>query len=361
MNELSVDESVDFRATPELVELARTVRRFLDKHAPVAAPAEPPSYDAKVWHLACDQLELAALALPERFGGAGFGVTEQAVVASEMGRALLASPYFASVVLAANALLASGDDDVCDEVLPGVARGTTTAAVAWQQCDTTSVDGEIRLTGKLDAVLDGATADLVVVPADGSLYLVDTRSADVGRTALSGLDWTRPQAALELNGVPARRFGEPGAAIEVLRDVRRLATVVLAAEQTGAGERVLEMTVEYSLDRVQFGRPIGSFQAIKHKCAELLVRLRCARAAVDYAAKVADVRPEALELASALAGSSATSAFLATCLDSIQIHGGVGFTWEHQAHLYLRRALSSERLLGDPARHAETLGRLLGV
>lgn len=128
-----------------------------------------------------------------------------------------------------------------------------------------------------------------------------------------------------------------------------------------AGERVLEMTVEYSLDRVQFGRPIGSFQAIKHKCAELLVRLRCARAAVDYAAKVADVRPDALELAAALAGSSATNAFLTTCLDSIQIHGGVGFTWEHRAHLYLRRALSSERLLGDPARHAETLGRLLGV
>ncbi|GHF35528.1 alkylation response protein AidB-like acyl-CoA dehydrogenase [Amycolatopsis bartoniae] len=361
MNELSVEESVDFRTTPELAELAQIVRGFLDKHAPVTVPGEPTPYDAKVWRLACDQLELAALALPERYGGAGFGVTEQAVAASEMGRALLASPYFASVVLAANTLLVSGDDEVCAEVLPGLARGTTTAAVAWQPCDKTIVDGEVRLSGSMDAVLDGATADFVVVPADSSLYLVDTRSADVGRTALSGLDWTRPHAALELDGVPARPFGTPGAATGVLRDVRRLATVVLAAEQAGAGERVLEMTVEYSLDRVQFGRPIGSFQAIKHKCAELLVRLRCARAAVDYAAKVADVRPDALELAAALAGSSATNAFLTTCLDSIQIHGGVGFTWEHRAHLYLRRALSSERLLGDPARHAETLGRLLGV
>ncbi|MBG6090827.1 acyl-CoA dehydrogenase family protein [Actinomadura viridis] len=359
----------------ELQELRKELRRFFADKSPSAEVRRlmetAEGYDPAVWAQMAGQLGLQGLAVPEELGGAGFGMREVAVVMEEMGRALVCSPYLSSSVLAATALLASGDAGRA--WLPGIADGTTRATLAWSEGDgwdpgavaTTAREygGGWVLDGTKSYVLDGHTAGVVLVTAragDGpALFAVDGDAPGFTRTPLPTLDQTRRLARLDLDGVPARLvLPEAGAALERALDT---AAVALAAEQLGGARRMLEMTVEYAKVRRQFGRPIGGFQAIKHRCADMFVLVESACSAVAHAAAVADERPEELPAAAALAKAYCSDAYFEVAGEAIQIHGGIGFTWEHDAHLYFKRARSSQELFGPPARHRRRLADLVGI
>jgi alkylation response protein AidB-like acyl-CoA dehydrogenase len=301
---------------------------------------------------------------------------ELIVVLEEMGRALLCAPYFSTVGLAANTLLASGDDSAKKEYLPGIASGDTIATVAftedsgrWDEVGITlqatkSGDGW-KLDGHKMFVIDGHTAQLILVAArtgsDVSLFAVDGSAAGLTRTPLSTMDQTRKQARLEFSGVPARLVGAEGQGWPVLVKALDLAAVALAAEQVGGAQKVLEMSVEYAKVRVQFGRPIGSFQAIKHKCADMLLEVESAKSAAYYAGWAAAEDNDELPVVASLAKAYCSDAYFHAAAENIQIHGGIGFTWEHPAHLYFKRAKSSELMLGDPTYHREQLAQRIGI
>lgn len=363
-------------------ELRSALRRFFAEKSPSAEVrrlmAAPTGYDPAVWSQMAGQLGLQGLAIPEEYGGSGFRFRELVIVLEEMGRALLCAPYLASAVLAANALLLSGDEAAKADLLPGIADGTAIATLAFTEqngrWDEAGIELAARpgrtsdkawlLDGVKSYVLDGQAADVVLVVArtEGpalSLFAVDATAPGLVRTPLPTLDQTRRLSRLEFAGVSARLVGQEGAAGEVLTATLDRAAVALAAEQLGGAQRVLEMSVEYAKVRTQFGRPIGSFQAIKHKCADLLVEVESSRSAVMHAAAVADTEPERLPAAAALAQAYCSDAFFHAAAETIQIHGGIGFTWEHDAHLYFKRAKSSQAFLGDSAHHRGKLAALL--
>jgi alkylation response protein AidB-like acyl-CoA dehydrogenase len=364
--------------TAEQDELRKSVRRFLEQKSPSAEVRRlmetDEGYDPAVWQQMAEQLGLQGMAVPEEYGGSGFGFVELVVVLEEMGRALLCAPYFSSVVLAVTALLESGDDAAQKDLLPGIADGSTIATLAWVETPTRwdaqtvttratrTADG-YTLDGTKTLVVDGHVASLllVVAQADGgpSLFAVDTGAPGLTRRRLESLDMTRKLALVELSGTPARLVAAEADAAGIVERTMRLAAVALAAEQVGAAQKCLEMSVDYAKLRVQFGRPIGSFQAIKHKCADMLLEVESARSAAYYAAwAAADASPE-LAVVAPLAKAYCSEAFATTAAETIQIHGGIGFTWEHDAHLYYRRAKSSEQFLGSPAEHRDELARRL--
>jgi alkylation response protein AidB-like acyl-CoA dehydrogenase len=294
----------------------------------------------------------------------------------ELGRALYCGPFLSSAVLAANALLCSGDDIAARKYLPDICAGSLLATVAdlsllagAARPRPTATPGKtgVRIDGRVDYVLDGHIADLFMVTAlhDGEpgLYLVEAGSADVVASTLPTMDLTRKMAAVEFRGAEAKRLGAPGDAPRVLDRVRDIAAIALAAEQAGGAQRMLELAVEYAKMRVQFGRTIGSFQAVKHRCAEMAVDADAARSAAYHAAWTAAREPDDDELAVAasIAHSYCSKAFNRVAASCIQVHGGIGFTWEHPAHLYYRRAKSAELLFGTPAAHRRRLAALLGV
>ncbi len=367
-----------FTFTDEQTDLAAILRRFLQDKSPSAEVRRlmqtEAGYDPPTWAQLAGQLGLPGLVIPEKYGGSGAGPVELAVACEEMGRALLCAPFFATAVLAAGALLAAGDESAADEYLPPIAAGTTIATLAGCEDDgawTTerlatrarrSGDG-YRLDGRKSFVLDGHVADLllVVAQADGgpSLFAVDAGASGLARRRLDTLDQTRKQAVLDLDAVPARLVGAEGGAAAVLDQTLRLAVIALAAEQVGGAQRCLDMSVEYAKIRMQFGRPIGSFQAIKHMCADLLLEVESARSAAYYAAWAAQDGSDELPLVASLAKACCSEAYFRAAADNIQIHGGIGFTWEHDAHLYYRRAKSAEVMLGTPAEHREIAARYL--
>jgi alkylation response protein AidB-like acyl-CoA dehydrogenase len=325
-------------------------------------------YDPQTWVQLATQLGLQGLVIPEKYGGSGAGPVELAVVCEQMGRALLCAPYFATAVLAVHALLASGDEAAAEEFLPAIADGATIATLAVPEADGAWAtdrlqtrarrDGDgYRLDGRKSFVLDGHVADLLLVAAqaDGgpSLFAVRGGADGLTRRPLETLDMTRKQAALELDGVPGRLIGAEGSAADVVERTLRQAAVALAAEQVGGAQRCLDMSVEYAKIRMQFGRAIGSFQAIKHMCADLLLEVESARSAAYYAAWAAQEQSDELPLVSSLAKAFCSEAYFRAAADNIQIHGGIGFTWEHDAHLYYRRAKSTELMLGTPEEHRE--------
>jgi alkylation response protein AidB-like acyl-CoA dehydrogenase len=315
------------------------------------------------------------LHLPEAVGGEGFGFAELAVVVEELGRALAPAPFLASAVLATDALLAVDDDAAMAELLPGLATGERvgTLAVAegggtWDRAGgaTTAAerDGGWELTGTKRPVLAGALADLVLVyaaTADGpGWFAVDGAASGLTRTPLTGLDPTRRMARLDFAATPARRLvaADAAAALDLVAD---LAAVALAAEQVGGMQRAMELTVEYAKVRVQFGRPIGSYQAVKHGCADMYSAWEHAVSVLRYAAWAADHDPAELPVAAALAQTYVGPAYFTTATGMVQYHGGIGYTWEHDAHLYYKRAKSSQLLLGPPAAHRARLADRLGV
>ena len=367
----------------EQEELRASVRRFLADRAPLSRVRElmdDGETDWAVWEQAGAQLGLQGLAIPEAYGGAGFGFAEQAIVLEEFGAALYGGPYLASAVLAATALLASPDEGARRGLLPDIASGQTVATLAFTEDDGSWDPAAIRLSAVKDGpgaseawrldghksfVLDGATAGLILVVAATdaglSLFAAEGDAAGLARAVLPTLDQTRQLARLEFAGVTGRLIGSPGDGAAVLDRALDVAAIALAAEQLGGAQRALDMAVEYAKIRRQFDRPIGSFQAIKHRCADLLLEVESLRSAVGYAAAaVAEDSPEVPALAS-LVKSYASETYFHVAAENIQIHGGIGFTWEHDAHLYFKRAKASELFLGDGAYHRERLASRIGL
>jgi alkylation response protein AidB-like acyl-CoA dehydrogenase len=372
--------AMNFAFSEEQEELRRITRQFLESKSPEAEVRRlmdtDEGYDAAVWSQMANELGLQSLIIPEEFGGQGFTFVELTVVLEEMGRALLCAPYFSSAVLATSVLLHAGDDAAKKELLPGIASGDTIATVAftepngkWDESGveaTASKSGDgYTITGTKMFVLDGNAANLLLVAAKTdagvSIFSVDPTAAGVTRTNLATMDQTRKQSKIELEGAPATLIGTDGAGWATLERVLDLAAVALAAEQVGGAQKVLETAVQYAKDRVQFGRPIGSFQAIKHKCADMLLEVESAKSAAYYAAWCAAELNDELPSVASLAKAYCSEAYFHAAAENIQIHGGIGFTWEHPAHLYFKRAKSSELLFGDPTYHRELLAQRIGI
>ncbi|MFE3198747.1 acyl-CoA dehydrogenase family protein [Embleya sp. NPDC059237] len=395
---------VDVEFSDEQQEIRKALRDVFDRHsdspAVRAVMATETGYDAEVWRRVCEQTGLAGLAIPEQYGGVGFGFTELVVALEEMGRALFPSPFLASSVLTAYALVHAGDEAARAEYLPGLAAGETLGALALAEPGRRDVravemaaradgDGDgWRLDGVKTHVIDGLIADLIVVGArveggsaatpykggggrrvggDLALFAVERDAAGLTRTALPTLDQTRKQARLTFADTPARLLGAVGADAALER-VLALAEIAVAAEAVGGAGRCLEATVEYTKGRVQFGRPIGSFQAIKHRCADLYVEVETARSALYYAAWAATEAeaaglgsPGELAVMAPLAMTTATAAYRHVAEEMIQLHGGVGFTWEYDCHLYLKRAITSAHLLGERGVQRERIAALAGI
>ncbi|MFF3332802.1 acyl-CoA dehydrogenase family protein [Streptomyces sp. NPDC002888] len=365
----------------ELRELRASVRDFLEAKSSEEAVRKlmesEPRYDPAVYAQLTEQLRLPGLALPEEYGGDGFGPVEVGVVLEEMGRALLCAPFFATVVLAAQALLASGDKEACARHLPGIATGRTTATLAVAE-DSGSWDpvlisaravpdggGGWKLSGRKSFVIDGTTADLLLVVArtvaGPSLFAVDRAAVGLAADPMKTLDATRAMARLTFDAVPATLVGTDGAGGRIMAKVLDIASVGLAAEQAGGARRCLEASAEYARVRHQFGRPIGSFQAVKHKCADMLVQVELAEASAREAARLAAEDAPDFPVAAAVAHACCSRAYMVAAMENIQVHGGIGFTWEHPAHLYFRRAKSSQLLFGGPAVYHERLLDRLGI
>ena len=374
-----------FSFSDEQEEFRRVVRRFLQDVSPpgeVRRLSETEAgFEPAVWRRLCEELALPGLHLPEELGGQGFGAVELGIALEETGRALLCAPFFSSAVLAGTAILEAASEPQKKELLPALATGATRAtlalsepACAWDPVGValtaTPAAGGYRLDGAKTLVPDGHTAEVIVVVArlpgtsgsDGlTLLTVPGASAGLTRRALATLDGSRKLARLDFSGVAAEPLGEPGRAGGAVARTLELACVALASEMMGGAQKVFEDTLAYVKTRVQFGRAIGSFQAIKHRCAELVLQLELAKSAAYYAAAAAAANdPQLPELAS-LAKATCSDAYRDAVLAAIQLHGGVGFTWENDTHLYFRRARSSEAFLGDPAFHRERFLRCAGL
>jgi alkylation response protein AidB-like acyl-CoA dehydrogenase len=327
--------------TDEQRGLRDSVRSVLDKRSDSAAVRRaieaPKGFDESLWQVLCEQIGVAALAIPEHFGGVDAGRREVHLVMEELGRALTPSPMLGSAVLAAELLLALGDNAACERLLPRIAAGTV-AAVA-------QVDGN----GAARYVLDGDLAEILVVVDESTAYEVDPGA--VTRTHTPTMDLTRRLASVTIGDADRTAIvGDAAAALAVARDY---AVVALSAEQVGAAARILEMTVEYTKVRHQFGRPIGSFQALKHRMADLHVLLEAARSA-SYAAAEGSVHPS-------VAKAFCSEAFQTIAGEAIQLHGGIAITWEHDAHLYFKRAHGSAQLFGAPREHVARLAAAAGL
>ncbi|MCF7549416.1 acyl-CoA dehydrogenase family protein [Pseudonocardia sp. WMMC193] len=357
----------EFGWTDEHRALRATVRDLLAARAPVARARELAEagerHDPALWTALAADVGLQGLALPERYGGSGGTLVDLAIVVEEMGRVLFGGPFLSTVALAAPVVLASGDERACAAFLPRVADGTLTAALAveaWAEDEiTVTADAAGALTGTVPVVLDGADADLLVVAACGpdgvAPYLVE---AGAVRTPLSTMDLTRRAARVTFDATPGTLLGDPGRGWAVLQAARSVSSALVAAEQVGGMAAATELTAEYARTRRQFGRLIGSFQGVKHRLADMTVRSELARSAAYWAAWQR-VGSDALAHGAAVARSYCGDAFLQTGLDTIQLHGGIGFTWEHDAHLYLRRARADRGLLGTPAQARSELAARL--
>jgi alkylation response protein AidB-like acyl-CoA dehydrogenase len=366
-------------------DLRAAVRGLFDDRSPwpsvLARTETDEPNDAALWRSLATDLGCAGLIIPESHGGAGATYREAAVVAEETGRAVAPVPYLGSAVVATAALLGIGD-----ELLKGLAEGRATAALAVQFAqmppapaaglatavrvgapqpgDATDPPGQARLTGTVAGVADVLLADVLLVPADGvpfGLYAVEAGAPGVTKTAVVSLDATRPLCDLTFESVAARPVATGTAASQAVASAVAAGAAVLASEQLGTAQRCLDMTVAYVKERRQFARPVGSFQALKHRLADVWVQLTQARAAARYAAAcLADGDPDtpvAIALAKAACGDAAVHA----AQECVQLHGGIGFTWEHPAHLLLKRAKSGAMAFGTPDRHRAALAGLVNL
>lgn len=343
-----------FSFSEEQAMIAETVRSFFADQATSertrAAMESAHGHDAELWRAASQEMGLVGLALPEAHGGSGLGQVESAIVAEAAGYRVAALPLLASA-LAAQALLAGGTDEQRERWLPRLASGEAIGSFAQGG----RIDGG-RLHGRIDHVPHGAVADLFVIAADGGVALLSRGAAVV--TPCTTMDQTRPYARIEAGGVEAELLGDGPAAIEA---ATRAGWVAIAADALGGAQACLDRTVDYAKERVQFGRTIGSFQAIKHRLADMMVEIEQARSAVYWAACAADEdAPDAL-MAAHCAKALAADTYRFCAGNMIQLHGGIGFTWEHDAHLYFKRAQSDATLLGTPDWHRERIAMLVGL
>ncbi|WP_110970556.1 acyl-CoA dehydrogenase family protein [Pseudomonas huaxiensis] len=383
---------MEFAFTEEQLMIRDSAERFLaqasDSSAVRAAMCNCAGYDQALWQRIGKELYWAALMVPEEHGGMGLGFVELALLQEQCGRFLLGSPLFTTACLATPALLLADNPSLQSTWLKTIAAGATRATLAWGSgMDAEAVQvtaetdaGDYLLNGTYAQVVDGAEADLLIIAArvpgsQGehgiSLFALPADTDGIVRSALPTLDQTRRLARLELHGVraaDAQLLCSAGAGWPLLRDVLAIAAIALAAEQTGGAQQVLDLTLTYVAERKQFNRPIASFQAIKHRCADMMLQVECARSAFWYAACVAGQRlavdgdtalASELFAAAATAKIHASETFFHCAAESIQLHGGVGFTWEYDPHLYFKRARAGEQWLGTPAWHAERLAAQL--
>jgi alkylation response protein AidB-like acyl-CoA dehydrogenase len=376
---------IQFAFTDEQEQFRSAVRRFLKDRSPTTEVrrlmATAAGYDPAVWRQLSEDLALPGIHIPEQYGGAGFGIVELSIVTEELGRALLCAPYFSTAVLAANAILNSGTEAQKSALLPDIAKGARLATLAVTEPDGNWDPGSIKLVATLEAdgyrldgaksyVVDGHVADLLIVAArlpktggrDGlALFTLGATSGGVERRPLESMDSTRKIARIDFRGAHANLLGSlDDGANAILRTLDQ-AAITLANEMVGGAQMLLESAVDYAKLRVQFGRTIGSFQAIKHKLADMLLDVELAKSSAYYAAQAAAVNdPEWPALAS-LAKASASETYLHTAIECIQIHGGIGFTWDNDTHLWFKRAKSSEVFLGLPSYHRELLMQRWGV
>jgi alkylation response protein AidB-like acyl-CoA dehydrogenase len=376
---------LQFSFTSEQEEFRSVLRRFLQEKSPPSVVRRlmesDGGWERGGWVELNTQLGLTGVHIPEEFGGQGFGFVELGMVLEEMGRALLCAPYFSTTVLAATAIMNAGTGAQQQALLPPIALGETVATLAFTEPNgrwdasgietTASPDGGgFRLDGVKSFVLDGHTADLIVVAArapgssgdDGlSLFTVPADAPGLSRRALKVLDPTRKLARLDFIGVDATLLGELGGGGAPLEKTLAQAAVCLASEMVGGAERLRLSALDYANQRMQFGRPIASFQSMKHKQADMLVDVELARSAAYAAAQAAAEDDPELPAIAALAKACVSDAYLQTAIHTIQIHGGIGFTWDNDTHLWFKRAKSSEVFLGDPAWHRERMLQAWGV
>jgi alkylation response protein AidB-like acyl-CoA dehydrogenase len=360
---------LSFTLSDEQEELREVVRSFLDNNSGEAEVrrlmATEAGYDPAVWRRLTSELGLAGLAIPEEYGGAGSGWVEVGVVMEETGRSLLCAPFLATVGLAVPVLLA-GDADARKDYLPSIAAGETIATVALTEASgrwdldqvTTRAERQgdgWRLHGHQSYVLDGHVADLLLVVATTGeglgVFAVDGGAEGVRRRLLPTMDQTRKLAAIDLDGVPGRAVLVGADTRPALEAALHRGVAALAAEQVGGAQRALELAVEYAKVRHQYDRAIGSFQAIKHMCAEMLLLVESGRSAVYAAMQAADESAADLPVLASLVKAYCSDAYSKVAGQCIQIHGGIGFTWEHPAHLYFKRAAGSAQFMGDATSH----------
>ncbi len=357
--------------TDEEQALADSVRRFVAERSPLTSlrqlisSGEP--FDAGVWKQMTAQLGLAGLAIPEEYGGAGAGLSALSVALVELGAGLVASPLLGSAVLAAGTLLRLDDEDAKRELLPGIAAGELMATLALAGGRSKAVlvgDGsEPALSGTVSPVLNGTEADVLLVPADSGsgtvLYLVRAEAPGLTRTRLAAADHSRSLARIRLNATPARALaGDAAAALSAAAD---LANLALASESAGAMRACLDMTSGYAKIRVAFGQPIGAFQAVKHRLADMQKNWELGYAAVRDAARAGDEEPGRFSVAASVARVLLAEAYFDAVVDTVQLHGGIGFTWEHDAHLYYKNGLSNKVLFGTPGEQLDRLADSLGI
>jgi len=369
---------MDFAFTDEQEALRRTVRDFLGDRLPESALGRwadgDAGYDRDLWRQLAMDLGLPGLAIPERHGGAGAGFLELAVVFEEMGRVLAPTPMLGTAALATTLLLASDDSPASQRLLPVIAAGEVTATLAHAESDdayaeviattATETASGWQVTGAKDYVIDGDSADALIVSARTGenlrLFIVEGAEG-VRRQRLEALDPTRPLARVTFDAAPAELLAGAADASDMLQQGLAVAAVAMACEQVGGAQRCLEMATEHAKTRMQFDRLIGSFQAVKHACANMLVDVESAKSAAYYAAWCADQGNDELFAMASLARAYCSEVFTKAADTNIHLHGGMGFTWEHRAHLFLRRAKSSELLFGDPSSHRERLAELMGI
>jgi alkylation response protein AidB-like acyl-CoA dehydrogenase len=365
-------DHAEFTFSDEQNQLRTAVRKFcsenFDEQTVRRQMESDPPFDLKVWTRLGSELGVLGLSVPEADGGVGGTLVDQAVAVEELGASLACGPVFGTVFLAIPALVAASAGQVRDELLAELVEGRRTAAFV--HADRAGALGEVSVTADNDAlsgtvewVVDAGAADDLLVAArsaDGvALYAVDASGPGVERRRLVTLDLTRPQATVRLSGAPARLVAGPGEAERVIEHALQVGSALLAAEQVGAGQHLLDLSVDYAKSRLQFGRPIGSFQAVKHRLADLLVDLEHARSTAYHAVWALTDGSDDPALAVSIAQATCSAAFTRIAADTIQVHGGIGFTWEHQAHLYFKRATTDAALLGSAEQHRSRVAELV--
>ena len=349
------------RLTSEQEDLRSAVQGLLDRHSATDA-------ESRLWQRLCTEIGVAGLAIPERFGGSGAGPLEVHVVMEELGRSLTTSPMLGSAVLSTQILLGSNDEAACARLLPGLADGTGVGALAWttgaghwnpaevacraQPAAGDAATGDWEISGEAHYVLDGCQASVLLVPArmpDGGIGLFELAPGQPSATCIPSttMDDTRRLAVARLTGAAGRRIGDRAA----LGPVRDAGCIALSAEQAGAAARALELTIAFTKDRVQFGRPIAAFQALQHRMADLYVRVQSART-VSYAAAAAAAHgaPD-VAVRAATAKAYCSEVLLQVSAEMLQLHGAIAMTWDHPAHRYFKRGHGAAMLLGSPAEH----------
>jgi alkylation response protein AidB-like acyl-CoA dehydrogenase len=376
---------LDFGFSDEQEMLRQSARGLLEKECPGTAVRrlmdDERGYDPDLWRKFAE-LGWLGMVIPEEFGGAGLSYVDLVLVLEEMGAVVLPSPFIWTLMFA-EAIDRAGGANQKKQFLPAIAEGKLIATIAWQEPSGSWSPGGIAMTAKADGggfvldgvklfVNDGHIADyyLVAARAGGSggdgitLFAIDAQRAGLTVTPLKTMDQTRKLSELKFTGVKATSadvVGVAGAGWKTLSEVLDRGKVMLAAEMMGGAQHVLDMTVDYAKVRVQFGRPIGSFQAVQHKCANMMVDIEGAKSAVYYASwAVSNGHPEAA-LSASVAKAAASDAYRRVSAEGIQLHGGIGFTWDHDLHLYFKRAKSAEFTFGDAAWNRELVAQAINL